>query len=181
MNFVRKLNVLTLVFVVALAWLAPGAVMAAETKIGFVSIQKVLFGSKGGAAAREKLQAKEKKLMASLESDLAAGKKLQEEIAKKQSVWSAEKLAEKRRELAKLGRDVELKKEDAQYEVVELRKKLLNPILEKLDPLLKEYGTKGGYDIIMDADVASRSGLIVYGKPSLDITKDLVKKLNEKL
>ncbi len=180
MNMVKKSCLLAVVSCFCLS-LLPGVVFSAEYKVGFVSIQKVLFGSKAGIAAGEKLRDKEESVRAEFMVDAKAAEQLSVEIQKKQSVWSADKLAEKQREFKKMERDLKMKEDDAKYEIVEMRKRMLNPILAQLDPVLKEYGTTNGFSMIIDADVASRSGLIVFGDPSLDVSKDLVNKLNEKM
>jgi Skp family chaperone for outer membrane proteins len=74
-----------------------------------------------------------------------------------------------------LDRDLKMKSEDAQYEVNELRKKVLDPIVKKLDAALKEYGKNQGYTMIIDSDVAARSGMIVYGDNALDLTDAMIK------
>lgn len=176
----RNLFLIGLTFL-CFSLIIPAQSFSAELKIGFVSIQKVLFGCKGGEAAAKQLQEKQTTLMADLQKANDEGKALQAEIAKKQTVWSADKLQEKQRQLEKLGREMKLKQEDAKYEMVELKKKLLNPILQKLDPILKEYGKANGFSMIIDADVASRSGLVVFGDTSLDVSKDLIDKLNQQL
>lgn len=158
-----------------------GQGMAAETKIGFVSVQQVLFGCKIGEDARKQLMEKDQTLKSDLNVIIESGKALEAEIIKKQSVWPPEKFREKQRELQTIAHKAKMKEEDAKYEMTELRKKLLSPIVAKLDPIMKEYGKANGYTMIIDADVAARSGLIVYGEPSLDVTKELVEKLNEKL
>lgn len=75
-------------------------------------------------------------------------------------------------------RDLKMKAEDAQYEVTELRKKLLEPIVNKLDTALKKFAEAEGYTMIIDSDVAARSGMIVYGDPSLDLTDIMIKKVD---
>lgn len=181
MRFAKRNLLLAVAVVFTLGFILPAQGFSAEVKIGFVSIQKVLFGCKGGEDAGKKLKEKQSSLMAGLQKINDEGQNLQAEIAKKQSVWSADRLEEKQRKLEKLQREMKLQQEDARYEMVELKKKLLNPILTKLDPILKEYGKANGYSMIVDADVAARSGLVVYGEPSLDISKDLIEKLNAQL
>ena len=153
-------------------------VQAADTKIGFISVQGVLFGCKDGQGAKNELMAKQEQLKAKFGNEGAKLERLAEEIEKKQSVWSAEVLTDKKREAAMLDRDLKLKAEDAQYEVVELRKKVLDPIVKKLDVALKDYGKSQGYTMIIDSDVAARSGMIVYGDTTADLTDIMIKKVD---
>ncbi len=153
-------------------------VQAATPKIGFISVQGILFGCKDGQAAKKELMAKQDQLQKKFANDGAPLEALAQEIEKKQSVWSAEVLANKKREAAMLDRDLKMKAEDAKYEVGDLQKKLLDPIVKKLDEALKEYGKSQGYTMIIDSDVASRSGMIVFGDTALDLTETMIKKVD---
>lgn len=152
-----------------------GDVQAAEMKIGFISVQSILFGCKDGQVAKKELTLKQDELKKKFSADGAKLESLVQEIEKKQSVWSADVLADKKREATMLDRDLKMKSEDAQYEVNELRKKVLDPIVKKLDAALKEYGKNQGYTMIIDSDVAARSGMIVYGDNALDLTDAMIK------
>lgn len=154
-------------------------VQAANTKIGFISVQSILFGCKDGQVAKKELTAKQDQLRDKFANDGARLENMAKEIETKQSVWSAEVLADKKREATMLDRDLKMKAEDAQYEIMELQKKLLDPIVKKLDEALKEYGKAHGYIMIIDSDVAARSNMIVYGDTTLDLTEIMIKKIDE--
>jgi Skp family chaperone for outer membrane proteins len=154
-------------------------VFAGETKIAFVSIQAVLFGSKDGKVAQKVIKAKQQELQKEFEAEDAKLQQLGKEIEKKQSVWSPEVLKEKQRAAGVMSRDLKMKADDANYEMKELKKKYLQPIIGRLDGVLKAYGKDHGYTMIIDSDVASRSGMIVFGDSDIDITKDLVELLDK--
>ncbi len=170
-----SLSLLCSLFVFSTFW---SDVQAAEPKIGFISVQAILFGCKDGQGAKEQLTAKQDQLRQKFAAEGGKLEALVQEIEKKQSVWSAEVLADKKREATMLDRDLKMKSEDAQYEVNELRKKVLDPIVKKLDAVLKEYGKSQGYTMIIDSDVAARSGMIVYGNTDLDLTDMMIKKVD---
>jgi outer membrane protein len=174
----RSLLSLTLLCSLFVVTTFHGEVQAAEIKIGFISVQGILFGCKDGQAAQKVLTAKQEELKSKFGNEGTRLEALVQEIEKKQSVWSAEVLADKKREATKLDRDLKMKSEDAQYEFNELRKKVLDPIVKKLDDTLKEYGKSQGYTMILDSDVAARSGMIVYGDIALDLTDAMIKKVD---
>ena len=153
-------------------------VQAAETKVGFISVQAILFGSKDGQVAKKQLMDRQGELQKKFAPESAKLEALAKDIEKKQSVWSPEVLAKKKRDAAMMDRDLKMKAEDAQYEINELRKKLLDPIIKKLDDVLKEYAQSEGYTMIIDSDVAARSGMIVYGDSALDLTDIMIKKID---
>ncbi|MDA3970960.1 MAG: OmpH family outer membrane protein [Desulfobulbaceae bacterium] len=150
----------------------------AESKIAFVSVQAVLFGSEDGKVAQGIIGTRQRELQKKFEAEDAKLQALAEEIEKSQSVWSPAVLKEKQREAGMMNRDLKVKADDANYEVNELKKKHLQPIIGRLDGVLKTFGKDNGYTMIIDSDVASRSGMIVFGDPELDITEDLVKLLD---
>ena len=154
------------------------SVFASETKIAFVSIQTVLFGSKDGKVAQKIIKVKQQELQKKFAAEDLKLQQLGKEIEKKQSVWSPEVLKEKQRTAGVMSRDLKMKADDANYEMKELKKKHLQPIIGRLDGVLKAYGKEHGYTMIIDSDVASRSGMIVFGNPEIDITKDLVELLD---
>ncbi|MGW8288479.1 MAG: OmpH family outer membrane protein, partial [Desulfobulbales bacterium] len=89
---------------------------------------------------------------------------------KKSSVWSQEVREEKERDYQKRVREMQLKSEDAQFELQQLEKQVMSPVLNELQKVIKEVGEKNGYALILD----SRAGLL-YVDSSLDIS-DIVRK-----
>lgn len=174
----RRLFSLALLCLFVVAGTAVVEAQAADMKVGFISVQSILFGCKDGQVAKKELIAKQDQLKEKFGPEGAKLEALVQEIDKKQRVWSAEVLASKKREATMLDRDLKMKSEDAQYELGELRKKVLDPIVQKLDKVLKEYGKSQGYTMIIDSDVAARSGMIVYGDDALDLTDTMIKKLD---
>ncbi|OGJ94130.1 MAG: hypothetical protein A2350_20800 [Candidatus Raymondbacteria bacterium RifOxyB12_full_50_8] len=77
----------------------------------------------------------------------------------------------------KKGQDLERYKTETDKQLKEQESKEMQPIIVKINSFLKEYGEEEGYDIILGA---SGNGNIVYGKAKLDITTDVINKLNKK-
>ena len=138
-----------------------GAVESSTTKIATVNIQEVLLGSTAGQEVKKMLEAKVDALRA--------------EIEKKSSVWSPEVKDEKERDYQKRVREVQLKTEDAQFELQQMEKQLMSPILNELQQVIKELGEKNGYTLIMD----SRAGLL-YVNESLDISDIVQQELDKR-
>ncbi len=149
----------------------------AESKVAFVSIQSVLYGTEDGKLAKKIIKEKQEELKKKFDDSKLDLEVLGNEIEKKQSVWSPEVLSEKQREAGRMNLMLNKEAEAANRTINELNKKHLQPIINKLDGVLKAYGKDHGYTMIIDSDVASRSGMIVFGDPDLDITEDLVKLL----
>ncbi len=154
------------------------AVSAAEQtplKVGVMNIQKIMTECDAGKLAQQHIEAKHKELQASLEKDQKAMQALNDEIAKKQSVWSKDKLDEKSLELQKMKRDLKAKVGNAQSDMKQLQEKEINPLLKTLESLVKEYGAKHKYSMIFD----SKTG-VVYFDSAYDVSDELIKELNQK-
>jgi outer membrane protein len=98
---------------------------------------------------------------------------LRSEIEKKSTVWSQEVKEEKERDYQKRVREMQLKSEDAQFELQQLEKQVMSPVLNELQKVIKEVGEKNGYAMIID----SRAGLL-YVDESLDISAIVQKELD---
>ena len=155
-----------------------GEVNAADLKMGTMSIQDVIDGSKAGMAARKVLQAKQSELQPSLKDEQAVLKEQAKDIEKKSSVWSEEVKAEKERKYQKAMREYQLKVEDAQYEMKQLEKKVLDPIFKELQAVITEVGKKEGLSIVFEK---SRSSGLLYADPTLDVSDIVVKELDARM
>jgi outer membrane protein len=146
---------------------------AAEMKIAVINVQKVLLTCEAGKKAKDKVDAKMKELQGTFKQDEDALKALQDEIKKKSSAWSEEKKAEKVREYQKNGRELQVKTDDAKFEMKQLQDKEVEPILKALEKVVEKFGKEKGYTAVLE----SRNGL--YFDDSIDITDTVIKKLNE--
>jgi outer membrane protein len=146
---------------------------AAEMKIGIINVQKVLLTCEAGKKAKEKVDLKMKELQGTFKQDEEALKALQDEIKKKSSAWSEEKKAEKVREYQKNGRELQVKTDDAKFEMKQLQDQEVEPILKALEKVVEQFGKEKGYTTIVE----SRN--VLYSDASIDITDTIVKKLNE--
>lgn len=146
---------------------------AAEMKIGVINVQKVLLTCEAGKKAKEKVDAKMKELQGTFKQDEEALKALQDEIKKKSSAWSEEKKAEKVREYQKNGRELQVKTDDAKFEMKQLQDKEVEPILKMLEKVVEKFGKENKYTAVLE----SRNGL--YFDDSIDVTDTIIKKLNE--
>jgi outer membrane protein len=152
-----------------------GAVESSTTKIATVNIQEVLLGSTAGQEVKKMLEAKVDELQGKFKKEQEEVDALRAEIEKKSSVWSPEVKDEKERDYQKRVREVQLKTEDAQFELQQMEKQLMSPILNELQQVIKELGEKNGYTLIMD----SRAGLL-YVNESLDISDIVQQELDKR-
>jgi len=174
-----RLKILVVLSVVVLllgpAGLVSTQAVAAENseKIVTVNIQDVLLGSEAGQEVKKVLEGKVGEFQEKFQNEQGEVDALRAEIEKKSTVWSQEVKEEKERDYQKRVREMQLKSEDAQFELQQLEKQVMSPVLNELQKVIKEVGEKNGYAMIID----SRAGLL-YVDESLDISEIVQKELD---
>jgi len=174
-----RLKILVVLSVVVLLLGTAGIVStqadAAENskQIVTVNIQDVLLGSEAGQEVKKVLEGKVVEFQEKFQNEQGEVDALRTEIEKKSTVWSQEVKEEKERDYQKRVREMQLKSEDAQFELQQLEKQVMSPVLNELQKVIKEVGEKNGYAMIID----SRAGLL-YVDESLDISAIVQKELD---
>jgi len=171
--FLKKMVIFSLALLLlgATGFVNPQAGAAENSKqIVTVNIQDVLLGSVAGQGVKKVLEEKVGAYQNKFQQEQEEVDALRTEIEKKSSVWSQEVREEKERDYQKRVREMQLKSEDAQFELQQLEKQVMSPVLNELQKVIKEVGEKNGYALILD----SRAGLL-YVDSSLDIS-DIVRK-----
>lgn len=147
--------------------------VSAETKVGVMNVQKVINLSDAGKVAKTHFEGKMKEMQGKFKAEEEALVALQKEIEKKGSAWSEQKKQEKVREFQKARRELQTKTEDARFELKQLQEKELQPILKALEGVVKSFGKKNGYTMIVDI----KSG-VIYFEESIDVSAEITKELN---
>lgn len=152
-------------------------------KIGTISIQDVLAKSKAGEEAQKKLEAEFVTHQSKLKEEQEVLEAMKTEIEKKSSVWSDEVKDEKEREYQKKVREFGLKNEDAKFEMQQLEKKVMEPILKELHEVIAEVGKKQQLTLILEntmKGLRTKTGLL-YADESLDISELVRKELDARM
>lgn len=152
-------------------------------KIGTISIQDVLSKSKAGQEASKKLEAEFVIHQSKLKEEQESLEAMKTEIEKKSSVWSDEIKNEKEREYQKKVREFGLKNEDAKFEMQQLEKKVMEPILKELHEVIAEVGKKQQLTLILEntmKGLRTKTGLL-YADESLDISELVRKELDARM
>ena len=154
---------------------ASSNVIAAEMQIVTVNIQEVLLGSTAGKEVKKVLEDKVVEFQQKFQAEQGEVEALQAEIEKKSSVWSQQVREEKERDYQKRVRELQIKSEDAQFELQQLEKQVMEPVVAELQKVIAEMGEKNGYSMILD----SRAGLLYFDK-TLDISPLVQKELDSR-
>ena len=144
-------------------------------KIGVIDIRRVINTSKYGQEVMEKLQKKYEELQAKIDERIKEIDTLREEIEKKGSLWSQEVREKKQSEYQRKLRELKALQEDAQFEMQEYERKLLDPIFKELEEIIKAYVEKEKYDLIMEK---AQPG-IYYASPKIDLSGTIIDLFNK--
>ena len=150
----------------------------AEQKIGFIYSEKIMAEYEEAVDAMKKLEVEAQELQKIYREMQTDYQSLVQEYEKRKLVssdaWKRQKqkeIQDKERQLQefqqeKYGQNGEIYQKEAEY---------LNPILEKINDILKVVGEEKGYDYIIDAS----KGTIVYANETHDITEMVLQELKK--
>lgn len=146
---------------------------AAETKIAYVDLQKIVTTSEQGKEALKTLDSIEKAKNALINDKVREIKKLEEELTKQGAVLTPEAKQKKQADYESLmmefqkmrkERDDELKKNEAEF---------IQKIVLEVKALLAQIARKEGYTAILNEAV------VVYMPDELNLTERVLKEFNE--
>jgi outer membrane protein len=156
-------------------FLSNNASLAADVaKIGVIDLQRILETSKAGKS----IQAELKKQKQNMESDLkqkgAEIEKISKRIEREAMVMSKEMREEKEREQRIKINDFKSLQKKYRSDLQNLEVQLMNQMQKDIKELVDKIGKKEGYLLIIN------KFSVIYSPGSIDITDDLIKKLNAK-
>jgi outer membrane protein len=142
-------------------------------KIAYIDYQFVASTSDEGKAATGKIQELQKKKNDQL---LALNKNLQAQQTKLQSgasVLNEQARAQLDREIEKLQRELQFAQQDATEDIEQLTQQLQGDFAQKIGPIVEAIANERGLHMVFAAP-----GNIAWANPGLDISGDVVKRLN---
>ena len=150
----------------------------AEMKFAYINSDKVLAEYSEAKKAKEEL-AKWNKDQEDKAIQMEQGiKKLEEEFKNMSVMISEEKKNEKMQEGQKQLMEYQQFKEQVWGQTGEFYKKnqtLMQPIIDKINEVIKDVSEKGKYDYVFDAN----TGTLLFAKPEYEITDEILKILNK--
>lgn len=141
---------LLLAFLITLVFPLSSYTSQEPIKIAVIDIKRVINTSKYGQEVMDQLQKKYEELQAKLESKGKELEALREEIEKKGPIWSQEMREKKQSEYQRKLREFKTLQEDAQFEMQELERKLLDPVFKELEIVIRNFVEKEKYDLILE-------------------------------
>ena len=143
-------------------------------KIGVIDLQKVLETSSPGKSIQAELKKEKEKMESDLKQKGSEIEKLGKRLELEAMVMSKEMREEKEREQRIKINDFKTLQKKYRTELQKIEVTLMNQLKADINDIVEEIGKKEGYLLIIN-----KFG-ILYSPGSIDITDELIRKLNDK-
>jgi outer membrane protein len=154
--------------------LAGSAAKVEAQKIGVVDLQRALNETEEGRQAKAKLKSLFDKRQKTLDKQQNDIKTMKEGLEKQKSVLAREALAKKIEEYQQAFGQLQGTYMEFQRELAAKEAEFTQPILEKMQQIVRRIGQKDGYAVIIDR----AQGGVVYTPSAYDITDILIQRYN---
>ena len=143
-------------------------------KIGVIDLQKVLETSTAGKTIQATLKKQKEKMETDLKAKGTDIEKISKRLERESMVMSKEMREEKEREQRIKINDFKTLQKKYRTDLQKLEVQLMNQLQKDIKELVDSIGKKKGYLLIVNKYT------VLYSPRSIDITDDLIKRLNAK-
>ncbi len=169
MRFIRRCLTAT-AFLALLATVVPTASAQEASKIGFVSLDRILRDSMPAKAAQTKLEAEFSKRQKDLQDTGARIKAAADKFDKDSPVLSDSDRSRRQRELADMDKDFQRRQREFNEDINQRKNEELAAVVDRANRVIRQIAESEKYDIVFqDA---------VYVNPRIDVTEKVLKQLN---
>jgi outer membrane protein len=159
--------------IVALFCVAAGAfAQQPSNKVGVISIQGAIVGTKDGQKASQELDSKfvpKKKEFDSRQAEIA---QLQDQYNKGGQLMNEEKRNQLARDIDEKKKRLERDMQDAEEDLKGEQQKVLQSLGQRIMAVIEKYAKDNGYTMILD--VSNPNTPVLYASSGIDITQDIV-------
>lgn len=160
-----------LILVGACLFLSMGGVYAQDSKIGFVSTERIFREAAPAKTAQAKIEQEFSRRDKELQDMAAKLKALSDKLDKDAAVLSESDRMKRQRELTDLDKDFQRKQREFREDLNQRRNEELAIVLERTNKVIKQIAETEKYDIVFQE--------AVYASPRIDITDKVLKALNK--
>ncbi|RRJ85101.1 OmpH family outer membrane protein [Aestuariirhabdus litorea] len=153
--------------------LATGLAAQADTKIAVVNYQMALIESDAAKAYAKRAEDRFGAQVNELKKLEEEGKRLQAKYERDAAAMSESEKKELEMELQRKAQDFEYKSKQLQSEKAQSDRSEIEALRPKLDQAIQAVVKEGGYDLVLE-----RNG-VVFVSPAIDITTQVIQKLNK--
>jgi Skp family chaperone for outer membrane proteins len=140
-------------------------------KIGFVDLERTLVETKAGKSASKKFEQTRKKKQKELDKKQKELQEFAAQLEKQRSVLKKDVLKQRQEELEKMYYELQQLLADLERDLAAERAKLIQGILEKAAPVIKDIAKDDGYSMIVDR------GVVLWAPDAADLTDKVNKRI----
>jgi outer membrane protein len=144
---------------------------AQESKVGFVSTERIFREAAPAKAAQAKIEQEFSKRDKELQDLASRLKSMSDKLDKDAAVLTESDRIKRQRELADLDKDFQRKQREFREDLNQRRNEELAIVLERTNKVIKQIAESEKYDIVFQE--------AVYASPRIDITDKVLKALNK--
>jgi Skp family chaperone for outer membrane proteins len=150
------------------------AVLPPDAKFAFFSFQALIQDSDLGKSGQTKMKNKADALNAAIAGKQKVAQQLQSEIQAGQAVMAPSALASKTADLERMGRDIQNDVQARDTELQNLQQQLVDEFQDKVLPIVEAIAKEKKLQAVFSVDNSGAA----YVDPNLDLTAEIVKRLN---
>lgn len=147
------------------------SVQAQESKVGFISTERIFREAAPAKAAQAKIEQEFSRRDKELQEMASRLKSISDKLDKDAAVLSESDRIKRQRELADLDKDFQRKQREFREDLNQRRNEELAIVLERTNKVIKQIAETEKYDIVFQE--------AVYASPRIDITDKVLKALNK--
>ena len=165
------MKTLQILMVLVLLAVASASSAQTSTKIGYVSLDRILRDAAPAVRAQKKIEAEFSKRDQELQRGAEQVKQMQEALERNAVTMSDSERQRREREFAESTRDFQRKQREFREDLNQRRNEELASVLERANRAVRQIAEQEKYDIIFQE--------AVYANPRIDITDKVIKALDE--
>jgi outer membrane protein len=143
---------------------------SAQTKIGFINMQRAVLQTAEIQKASAAMEAKYKPRQQALEDAQRDLQNIQQQLQTLAGKLTPQAEADLQAQGQKKQRDMQRMQDDLQADVDAERNEVLSKSMQKMVEVVKKLADEKGLDAVVDVS----TNVVVYSKPALDITTDAI-------
>ncbi len=162
----------------ALAGLVAHHMLAPRPRLAFVDTNKMLVGFREAAAVEKELKKRDDVWRRKAEVLEDSAKALMDRMSKEYDAASAARKRELQDMLAARNKELANFTQANMRQMEKMKQRKMQPVVDKVNLYLNEYGRENGYAVILAA--VRGSPTMLYGNAAYDITDEVIAGLNER-
>jgi len=148
---------------------------AAEVKVGYIDLQKVLNESSSGKVAKEKIAKKVKEYEVQIGAQQKELQAAKEELEKQALLLSDEARSQKERDYQQKLKELQRFTKDIREELRMKDNDFTRKILDEIVKIVGKIGEEKGYTVIFEKNESS----LIYASEQIDLTDQVIKNYNQ--